>query len=797
MIALNYLAFFSSTLSRFAILATVCLLTAQLGHGQDSESVPQYFGPILTWDGDPTETMTITWVESTGGARARATANNRWRRGPSGFGYGDKDDATVLEDMKGKYTRVYIRRVFELEDVADEPAILRVRYDDAFIAYLNGKEIEREEIEKGNGPDAKKVGKHEAKDDEFDSYEIKNWKDIAKKGKNVLAVEGHNETKESSDFTLDVYLDRNKDEDDDPIIDKGDRWTYLAGGDPKEDWNQVDFKPRRAGSGDAGGNGKWKQGKSGFGYADDDDETEIEPAGRGRLRARLMHLFIRKKFTLKDVKDSGKLRIRYDDAFIAYLNGKEIRRVGVKGKGTKVSDVVSHDAEKDKFDEFDIKDWSDLAVEGENVLAIEGHNVGPRSSDFTLDAYLESDDKKVIEKNATWDYLAFANPGDDWTKVDYDSSSGDGSSSDDKDDDVEDTPLPSKEVSEDRERKANRVFYRTAGEGDWLPVTGSRRSFGNTEDIVRTVQLTGLKPNTEYEFLLGGRTPRRKDIRKFRTATEDPEDEEVTFVTGGDMSTSEKAQEMNRLVGKLDPMFALLGGDLAYANGKNVLLWHKWLNAWSENAITKDGCIVPMVVAIGNHETGSKLSSKLATQLGVPKNSQFFYSLFKLPGGRTNYAMDFGDYLSVFVLDSGHSQDEKDQAQWLNKSLEDHEDVPTRVICYHEPAYGTAKKANKEIIEHWVPLFEKHKVTVVFENDHHALKRTHRLKGGEKSDDGVLYLGDGAWGVGTREIKDRDERKHLAKAEKENHIWQVTIKDGKASYRALDEDGKELDKYPE
>ena len=35
--------------------------------------------------------------------------DSQWEVGPSGFGYGDNDDATVLGDMQGHYASVYIR----------------------------------------------------------------------------------------------------------------------------------------------------------------------------------------------------------------------------------------------------------------------------------------------------------------------------------------------------------------------------------------------------------------------------------------------------------------------------------------------------------------------------------------------------------------------------------------------------------------------------------------------------------------------------------------------------------------
>ena len=79
------------------------------------------------------------------------------------------------------------------------------------------------------------------------------------------------------------------------------------------------------------------------------------------------------------------LAISYDDAFIAYINGREIVRVGIdSGSGKEAKGFHAHEADK-KF-EFFALDKKAIGVlrQGANVLAIEGHNVKPGSSDFTL-----------------------------------------------------------------------------------------------------------------------------------------------------------------------------------------------------------------------------------------------------------------------------------------------------------------------------------------------------------------------------------------------------------------------------
>ena len=134
--------------------------------------------------------------------------DSKWREGKAGFGYGDDDDNTVLKDMPKRYTTVYIRRRFTLENPeALEKLVLMIRYDDAFIAYLNGEEIARRGVGVGRGAKATKLSGHEA-GKKYSAFPMDGGDllFVLKQGLNVLALEGHNGKLTSSDFTLDPYL---------------------------------------------------------------------------------------------------------------------------------------------------------------------------------------------------------------------------------------------------------------------------------------------------------------------------------------------------------------------------------------------------------------------------------------------------------------------------------------------------------------------------------------------------------------------------------------------------------------
>ena len=133
--------------------------------------------------------------------------HSSWPTAAAGFGYGDKDDVTYLSKMRGKYTTVYLRREFDLPKGAKLDSIgLSVSYDDAFIAYLNGKEVLRVGVDKGQGATADGFTLHEA-DNKFDYFPLKNVAKLLEPGGiNVLAIEGHNANLKSSDFTIHPLL---------------------------------------------------------------------------------------------------------------------------------------------------------------------------------------------------------------------------------------------------------------------------------------------------------------------------------------------------------------------------------------------------------------------------------------------------------------------------------------------------------------------------------------------------------------------------------------------------------------
>ena len=211
--------------------------------------------------------------------------------------------------------------------------------------------------------------------------------------------------------------------------------------------------------------------------------------------------------------------------------------------------------------------------------------------------------------------------------------------------------------------------------------------------------------------------------------------------------------------------------------------------------------MVPMVVAIGNHECSRNIGGLSVEDQAafIPaQNAKFFYSFFQFPEGKSNYAVDFGQYLSLICLDSNHTQTPASQVFWLENALRKRANVPNLFTCYHKPTYGALVKSDEpEVRKYFVPLFEQFGVDAAFENDHHVYKRTLPIKNGVIDQGGTLYLGDGAWGVTTRDIPTAKLQAldYLVRAEKRNHLIRVTLFPDRQQFDAVDGDGIRFDSY--
>ncbi len=133
--------------------------------------------------------------------------DSEWRVGITPIGMGDEDIVTVLDDMLGNYLAFAARKSFTLAPESLEEAVFvrfELRFDDGFVAYLNGEEIGRNNVPGEPGEDVPadaRATRFRESDDDPIVFELAKEKILP--GENVLAIQIHNNNlQRSSDASL-------------------------------------------------------------------------------------------------------------------------------------------------------------------------------------------------------------------------------------------------------------------------------------------------------------------------------------------------------------------------------------------------------------------------------------------------------------------------------------------------------------------------------------------------------------------------------------------------------------------
>ena len=127
--------------------------------------------------------------------------------------YGEALTGTELTDMQNRYSSVFLRRAFTVGSPADvRSLILRVKVDDGFIAWINGREVARFGSPEGEFNFASMASITATEPVDFVEYAVALPKEVLKAGNNVLAIQAFNVTLGSSDLVLDAELEGDLDQ---------------------------------------------------------------------------------------------------------------------------------------------------------------------------------------------------------------------------------------------------------------------------------------------------------------------------------------------------------------------------------------------------------------------------------------------------------------------------------------------------------------------------------------------------------------------------------------------------------
>lgn len=366
-------------------------------------------------------------------------------------------------------------------------------------------------------------------------------------------------------------------------------------------------------------------------------------------------------------------------------------------------------------------------------------------------------------------------------------------------------------VTPEEKNHRSLIFSNEEGE-QWFRVEGVRNTLPLPQTLyVHRVVLEELTPETSYQFKFepNGKVYHFKTLPKGLSRP-------ITFVAGGDIyhDSLDYVRTMNLAVRDKNPDFVMLGGDIAYAHSRISFIpesiqmwtqeilkklhigsnqrtrWIEWLRAWSEDMVAADGRIIPFVSTIGNHDVNGGFNE-------TPESAQMYYLLLGGNKEKVYQVIDIGSDLSIIALDSGHTAPiGGEQTLWLYHALKERASVSKKFAFYHVPAYPSVRslqtKQSVLIRKFWVPFFDLFGLNAAFEHHDHTYKRTLPLRNGKEHPTGVVYFGDGAWGI-KKPRKPKADRWFLAKSEQTRNVIFVEVSKEKVTYTALDDTGAVID----
>lgn len=300
-----------------------------------------------------------------------------------------------------------------------------------------------------------------------------------------------------------------------------------------------------------------------------------------------------------------------------------------------------------------------------------------------------------------------------------------------------------------------------------------------------TVELTGLEPGTTYVYAVGdGRRRGWGEFAEFTTAPAGAAP--FSFVYMGDAQNG--LDRWGSLVqsafrGRPDAAFYLMAGDLV-DRGNQRDDWDGFFH--NARGVFDRRTLVPV---IGNHECQGGHPTMYLRQFALPRRG----GPAEIEAERA-YAFDYSNARFV-VLDS--NLDPAKQAPWLDAQLA-RPGATWKFVTYHHPAYASAPgRDNTAIREHWVPLFDKHRVDLVLQGHDHAYLRTYPLKAGQRvasPAEGTVYLVSVS-GTKFYEQAKRDYTEVGMTNVATYQVLDIQISGDRLVYRAIDLDGTVRDRF--
>ena len=351
------------------------------------------------------------------------------------------------------------------------------------------------------------------------------------------------------------------------------------------------------------------------------------------------------------------------------------------------------------------------------------------------------------------------------------------------------------------------IEYRLAGSENTQTIGATDKAFtddGSTT-YIHEATVTGLTPNTKYEYRVGYGADRRSDWYSLETAGASVYDVLIyPDSQSGDYSEWEEIVKSSALRNPRTALYISMG-DLV-DNGEQAYQWRTWLNS-----IKPLSANVPLATTLGNHEMYTldwKMREPRAylNYFGVPPNGNEIFN-------RRYYSYDFGDVhyvvLDTMLYESNH-EDNHDthhpdlydiQVQWLRQDLAANTKKWTVVLMHRDPFQYAFNRpgANRDVGFNeegvlFMPIFDEFNVDLVLSAHLHSYRNRGHVRNFERDASGSLYILTGIAGDARRpNWKEHPLDVYVAPDREKNNYMTMTVTPNKLIVKAFLPDGTQLD----
>lgn len=297
------------------------------------------------------------------------------------------------------------------------------------------------------------------------------------------------------------------------------------------------------------------------------------------------------------------------------------------------------------------------------------------------------------------------------------------------------------------------IEYRIMGSEDVQSQNASDTSFTDdgTTTYIHEGTLTGLTPNTKYEYRVGYGADRRSNWQSLQTASADGSYEVLIYPDSQSADYSDWISIVkNSAERHPNAAMYLSMGDLV-DNGEQASQWRTWLNSISPLASK-----IPLAPMMGNHEMYT-----LDWKMREPKA---YLAYFDVPSNgnstfdRRYYSYDYGDVhyvvLDTQLYEANHSDNHDThhpdlydvQVEWLKQDLAKNTKKWTVVLMHRDPfQYAINGRTDRaagfsEEGPIFMPIFDEYNVDLVLSAHLHSYRDRGHVRNFERDATGPRYI---------------------------------------------------------